>query len=307
MPMRLANWREARARDFTGIWHDLSRRWAERLAWDSTATWSAVDGQRQNGTLPGLMLLDDERIAAWSFFLIHRNTMQIGALEADSPESTAKLLDGVLSLANPVVAPSGVMVFAFSDAPGLSGALVERGFDVDRYLYLTRGLPPTPSAPPDPDWDRDFAPQLPALFAEAYGEASLTRPFARHGEPDEWREYVAQLIGTGACGRFEARLSSARADASGKLTGAIVTTVVGPGTAHIAQVAVDPAYRGRGMARSMLGDVLAKASRDGLASISLLVSERNAAARRLYEASGFREAASFISAGRTAWRSEAGG
>lgn len=297
--MRLANWRDANACAFTDIWHAQSRRWAERLSWDNSATWAALEAQRRSGALPGLILLDGTRIAAWSFFLIHRGTLQIGACEADNVSSTGILLDAMLSMADSDLAPSGAMLFAFSDAPGLRTALSSRGFETDSYAYLTCDLPTRLQRPPDADWDRDLALQIPELLARAYGLPTLTRPFARHGLLEEWREYAGQLIGTDACGRFAPRLSSSRVADDGSLEGAVITTVVGPGCVHVAQVAVAPERRGSGLATAMLRDVLAKASADGFASASLLVGEHNAGARRIYDSLGFREAARFISAGRS--------
>ncbi|MEQ1910473.1 MAG: hypothetical protein ABMA15_16760, partial [Vicinamibacterales bacterium] len=194
--MHLANWRDADAGAFTDIWHTQGRRWAERLSWDNSSTWATLETQRRDGSLPGLILFDGPRIAAWSFFLIHRGTLQIGAFEADSAASTSTLLDAMLSLADAELAPSGVMLFAFSDAPGLRAALSGRGFETDSYTYLTCDLPARPRHPPDLDWDRDLALQIPALLARAYDQPTLTRPFARHGLVEEWHEYAGQLIGS---------------------------------------------------------------------------------------------------------------
>ena len=298
--MHLANWRDAGADAFTEIWHAQGRRWAERLSWDNSATWATLEAQRRSGSLPGLIVMDGSRIAAWSFFLIHRGTLQIGAFEADSAASTSTLLEAMLSMADAELAPSGVMLFTFSDAPALRATLARHGFDTDNYAYLTCELPPRSSCPPDPDWDRGLALQIPALLARAYGQPTLTRPFARHGLVEEWREYAGQLIGSDACGRFAPRLSAARVTADGTLEGAVITTVVGPGCVHVAQVAVAPERRGSGLATAMLRDVLAKASADGFASASLLVGEHNAGARRLYDRLGFKETARFMSAGRRA-------
>jgi len=298
MTMRLVHWREPDPRAFHHIWQSLSRRWAERLAWDSTRNWVTIETQRCAGTLPGLALVDDQQVLAWCYFGVHRETLQVGAFEAQSEALTRSLMDAVMAVAEPDVAPAGIMFFAFSDAPGLEHALRARGFEVDRYLYLSRDLSQTTTNAVDPDWDRRVGVLMPGLLECAYGPPELTRPFARHGQPEEWREYVGQVIGANACGQFEPRLSAARLSALGDLDGAVVTTVIGPGCAHIAQVAVRPERRGQGLAGSMLHDVLARASADGFAGVSLLVNEHNTAARGLYESLGFAGSEFFFSAGR---------
>lgn len=296
--MRLVHWREPDGRAFHDIWHTLSRRWAERLSWDSTSNWVTIETQRRAGTLPGLALVEGEQVRGWCYFGVHRGTLQVGALECASEELTAAMVDAVLSVAEPDVAPAGVMFFGFSDAPGLESTLRSHGFDVDRYLYLARDLSDVRVDPIDPDWDRRISVLMPGLLERAYGRPELTRPFARQGQPDEWREYVGQVLGANACGQFEPRLSAARLSDLGDLDGAVVTTVIGPGSAHIAQVAVRPERRGQGLATSMLHDVITRARADGFASVSLLVNEHNTSARRLYESLGFQGTSYFLSAGR---------
>ncbi len=295
--LRLADWRDS-GTEFAEVWHGLSKRWAERLRWDSTSTWVTVEEQRRARALPGFVLLDNQRIAGFAFFIIHRGTLQIGGFEAESTAGTRMLLDALVQTAEPAAAPSGAMAFTFSQAPGVIDALRDRGFEVAEYLYLVRDLQAMTGPKPDPDWDRAFIVQVPDLLARSYGAATLTRPFARHDELEEWREYVGQLIGTAACGRFDARLSAARTDADGRASGTVLVTCIGPGSVHIAQVAVDPVCRGRGLASGMIRDVFARAAADGHTSASLLVEEHNTEARRLYEHLGFRESARFISAGK---------
>lgn len=295
--LRLADWRDSAA-EFAGVWHGLSQRWAERLRWDSTQTWVAVEAQRRAGTLPGFVLLDGRRIAGWTFFIIHRGTLQVGGFEAESVAATSTLLDAVVRIGERKAAPSGQMMFTYSQAPGVVEALAARGFEVAEYLYFIRDLQRTADAAPDPDWERAYIVQVPELLARAYGPPTLTRPFARHDELEEWREYVGQLIGTEACGRFDARLSAARSDDAGRLCGTVLTTCIGPGSIHIAQVAVDPHYRGRGYASGMIREVFSRAAAEGHSSVSLLVEARNGEARRLYERLGFCEADRFLSAGR---------
>jgi ribosomal protein S18 acetylase RimI-like enzyme len=296
--MRLVNWREAGADDFQQIWHALNQRWTERLSWDNHDNWTSIERQRRSGDLPGLVLADGARIAAWCFFGVHRQTLQIGAFESESLASTRVLLDALVSLAEPEIAPAGIMMFTFTDAPGLTEELRSRGFDTDRYLYLAHDLASMPLAVPDTRWEPRFTAQVPLLLERCYGAPSLTRPFVRQGQSEEWREYAGQLLGSDACGRFAPRLSAARASSDGELEAAAVTTIVGPLCAHVAQVAVVPERRGSGLASAMLGDVLARASADGFARVSLLVGEHNAGARHLYESRGFRGSESFLSAGR---------
>lgn len=61
------------------------------------------------------------------------------------------------------------------------------------------------------------------------------------------------------------------------------------GTQYVNILATFPAFRRRGVASRLLAEAAARGA--GLPGISLIVADRNAAAHRLYEASGFRETA----------------
>ena len=72
--------------------------------------------------------------------------------------------------------------------------------------------------------------------------------------------------------------------------GAILTTQISPGVWHIAQVATDPLRRRRGLARRLVGFVCASAAASGAREVTLVVDERNVAARALYDSLGFTDA-----------------
>ena len=63
--------------------------------------------------------------------------------------------------------------------------------------------------------------------------------------------------------------------------------MVRPPTADIQTMAVDPEYRGRGIARDLLGRLLATADESGCSEVLLEVRADNVAAIALYESEGF--------------------
>ncbi|MEV5506968.1 GNAT family N-acetyltransferase [Streptomyces orinoci] len=68
------------------------------------------------------------------------------------------------------------------------------------------------------------------------------------------------------------------------------TPVPVPSNAHVRQIQgllVDNRFRGLGLARSLLGAVVAEARREGARRLTLRVLGGNTAARRLYETEGF--------------------
>lgn len=296
--MDVVDWREPSLPSFDAVWCEEASRWNERLAWDSYGTWQLVERSRREGRLPGLAVVDNGAIAGWTFFVAHDSMLQVGGFGSRSVAGTSLLLDAIDSVAEPHIAPDGVLFFAFSGAADLPVALLERNYDLEHYLYLVRPLDDIRDVPEAFQWSAAAERQLPSLLAQAYEEPSLTRPFVRHGLPREWQEYVVQLAQSNACGQFRPELSAASVSADGTLQGAVLATAVHPATAHVAQVGVDPRCQGRGLAETMLRAVLASARTHGYERVSLLVGERNRRARQLYSKLGFVEVGRFTSAGR---------
>src|SRR5712672_3100682 len=97
-PVRVFDWRIAEASDLDDAFAAEILRWQHALGWDASAAWAQVDAACRAGTLPGFVAMDAaERIAGWTFFVRHGQTLQIGALMAADAGVTGLLLDAVLT------------------------------------------------------------------------------------------------------------------------------------------------------------------------------------------------------------------
>ena len=296
------DWRRADAGDVVPLVRAEVRAWRETLSWDVAEAWSVVEPARLAGQLPGLVAYDDGRSVGWTAYLPHGGHLQVMALVARDARAAAALLDGLLQSAEARACDS--TLFCVRDAtPGLARLLAARGFSVDTYRYLMRDLAQAPSAGRTFEGWRAHDSAMAALCEAAYREAPGVRAFAPGGTSAEWRQYIATLVQGTACGWFLPELSfvvpsGAPADGpvaspAAALDACLMLTDLGTGVAHIAQLAVDPAARGRGLARQLVEATLTEAGRL-YDHMSLLVSPANVAAVRLYESLGFRDHASFI-------------
>jgi ribosomal protein S18 acetylase RimI-like enzyme len=274
--------------------------WQDALGWDTAWTWATVEQARLAGTLPGVLALNRfDRVEGWAFHMTENGTLHIGGLVADDADTTAALVD-VLLRDGTAAAVSAEACFILDRAQDLEPTLAARGFDVERFHYLSLALGSAPEiglerpSPPGIDrWRTGDAAAAALLLEASYTPAGRVH-FAPTGD---WTRYVSGLVHQSGCGTFAAGLSRViRGD--GDLDAVVMASVLSPATAHIAQVAVRPAKRGRGVASALVREVAHTAAQDGKQHLTLLVGDRNQTARRLYAAMGFQPRATFVAARR---------
>jgi len=298
--MILIDWRSATVEAVSRLYAAETGRWRRDLHWDISAQWATVEGARASRRLPGFIAESSSgQVLGWSFHLLHRGALQVGALVADSAATTERLVDAILR-SDEARTASSLMMFGYLDAPGLERCLSPRGLAVERYRYLQRSLTAGGAEPPAAarTYDHTDAAAVASLLAASYDAIDPLRPFARSGHRDEWIEYVAQLTHGAGCGVFEPAMSPVLPGEFGGLDGAALVTRLAPGVAHLAQVAVQPVMRGRKVGWQLVLAAMAAAERQGCDRLTLLVSERNEAAGRLYERLGFVHTGAFQSVGR---------
>ena len=289
--MRIDDWRNLPAGAMTPVYEAERARWANGLQWDLGPSLEALERARGEGTLPGLVVRGPgQSVVGLSYFLVQKGVLQIGALQARTADGVRLLLDAIFKTPEASLAQQ-VLLFAYPDSPACESALQRRRFDVTRYWYLRRSLDRACATAPDPSLrpmrDSD-GPDLVRLFARSYAGDPGARCFAPHGRLDEWAQYLGQLTRGVALGQFlpEASLVMPGTGPS-HLVGASVVTALSDRTIHLAQLVVDPSARRRHLASRMLDAVLSWGHAHDRAAATLLVSERNAHARALYDARGF--------------------
>ena len=299
--MQCLDWRTCPPSVIEPLLHAEVRAWRDELDWDVAEAWRLVEPARRNGHLPGYLAIDAVRphSTGWASFLLHRDCLQVLALVSSDEAATARLLDAMLASPECDEATS-ILVCLRDSSPGLRTLLAARHFDIGTYRYMRRRLPCGASMAAEcvRPWRSD-ARRMARLCERAYADATYVRAFAMGGSPDEWREYIDVLLTSPGCGRFVPTWSYvAPGPRPDDLNGAVLTTSLARGVAHIAQLAVDPAARGRGLGRQLLDAAAAAAAENGCTALTLLVSVSNAPAIALYEAAGFEDRATFVVASR---------
>jgi ribosomal protein S18 acetylase RimI-like enzyme len=315
--MILRDWREADPAAVHACYERERQHWLDGLSWDTTWTWATVEQARFARGLPGFLAINDAGgVDGWTFYVVDDNVLHIGGLVADSDAATRSLLDGVLHGSEQTGAEA-TACFVLDRASGLGASLEQHGFAVERFLYLSvplvdgGGLPLPPSHEASADhgspgeggqledrvaldaWRDGDLERVAALLAASYAPHA-GRHFAPTGN---WEKYTTGLVEQAGCGVFDATLTRVvRGDAG--VRAAVLVTTVSPSAAHIAQIAVHPDWRGRGFASHLLRDAAERSVKAGKTELTLLVSEQNETARRLYASMGFAQKATFLAARR---------
>ncbi len=293
------DWHQLPPADLIPWYEREQQQWRQAFSWETDANWRVVEAARLAGTLPGLVAYEAGTAVGWAFYLVHRGTLQIGALSAVSRTATHALCTTILDSPE-AAATESAMAFVPDATPGLEAALRASGFGVQWFPYLTRTLTPrSKGAGSFTALEVDRLGAVAHVLSRAYPGADRRRPFAPTGTLDEWREYVARLVSGTGCGAWVPACSVvASQSGTDRIGGLVLTTAIAPGTAHVVQVAVDPECQGRGLGRRMLDEALSRLGAAGFDRVSLLVAEGNGPARRLYASLGFRPAGRFACATR---------
>ena len=292
--MNIRDWRDADPADTQWLYAREQDYWVRELAWDASTAWREIEQARVTWGLPGRIVIDEHKtIRGWCYCMPDGETFHLGGIVADDPRVTAALVDASLDIAAAGARPARVSSFVPTRADGLEPALVQRGFSCERYHYLARPVtPPVNSGSSDAiGWHEDLLAPSAILLQAAYGQGG--RHFSPRGLQAEWEHYVRGLVERPGCGVLEPTITRVVRTSEG-MRALVLATRIAPGTVHLAQVAVHPSRRREGLGRRLVDEACRLAASRGARLVTLLVGDRNVAARALYEQMGFAARAAFV-------------
>jgi ribosomal protein S18 acetylase RimI-like enzyme len=304
--MAIVDWRELPAARVAPLYEEQMSQWASGLGWSLAASWSLVEQARTAGALPGMAWVNARGgIEAWTFFMRQQSVVQIGALAGRRAAPVRELLEAILE-APEAAGARELTCLLYPARPNAVSALTRRRFVLQPLGYFSRTI--SAGAEPHSDlpgelvarrWREDDAVSGVRLLARAYAVDGGGRNLAPNGTLEEWAHYLGQILSTPACGVLLPRgCFIVEERRTGTAVGLLLATSVGEGTAHVAQLAVDPKWTRRGVGRSLLRLAAHAVRADGMERLTLLVSGQNNVATRLYVSEGFEEAGRMVFASR---------
>jgi ribosomal protein S18 acetylase RimI-like enzyme len=283
--------------------------WEERLHWDYRNSIRLLTQYLDNRALPGFAATNGELVTGYVFCVHEESKTVIGdVFAADSPTSDSypggaraleeKLLLHLLELllnspqidrieAQMLIHPSGTHDAIFRRA----------GFDVFRRLFLVLSLAGHWNAPRvnlpaglelRPWRDEDLAPAA-RLIAEAYRNHPDSMINDQYRTVHGSMRFLNNIVRYAGCGVFSPHVSAVIAHRTTReFAGLLLGSRVSPSSGHITQVCVHPEYRRKGLGHTLLALAAHGFLRQGVAEVSLTVTEANANAIELYMAEGYK-------------------
>ncbi|MGE3840673.1 MAG: GNAT family N-acetyltransferase [Vicinamibacterales bacterium] len=302
--MRLEDWREWPAERLVPVFARQIDRWRDELGWEAHDLFELIEQARQGGVLPGLVAVDEDGvILGWCYASIQGGFLFVGALHGDRADIVRSLLDAVLDSPEASLA-RGYRCFVFPETPAVAAALARKRFDIQQFLYLQRPVAQReliwPEALSVRAWTEQDLPDTARLLARAYAGSCDGHCFAPGGRLEEWAGYLAQIVRTPACGTWASGESGlVRAEGVTDPVAVLLATHLSKSTTHVAQIAVDPRWRGRGIGARLIEHAADQAVAVGATRQTLLVSQANATARAAYARLGFVASSHFLYAERS--------
>jgi ribosomal protein S18 acetylase RimI-like enzyme len=282
--------------------------WRERLRWDYRSSTELLLQYLDSRILNGFVALDQGRVCGYTFCVYEGHKAVIGDAFAaghrtmSDAETARVLLVHVLDMLrhSPAVDRVESQLLLF-DAGEFTDLFKGPEFSIYPRLFLEcnlRGpIPVSPVGPMEFDGIADL--ELSRWTAHDYPAAGelIYACYVGHADArinDQYKSlhgslrFLHNIVRFPGCGIFEANFSWMLRDRrNGALVGMVLCSRVSPEVAHITQLCVAPAFRGRGLGRVLLQRSAEALLTAGFEAISLTVTEANDQAVRLYKRSGF--------------------
>ncbi len=295
-----------------------AREWTQRLQWDYVPSIKMLMQYLDARILPGLVAIDapSGEILGYCFAVYEGQKAVVGDVFCWPAGSSGYT---PAEIQNALLRPQ---LETLQNTPGIlrveaqlllhpSGSLGEvfrsAGFTAYRRLFMQRSLREDPPSSAGSESPIPLPPGIRLLrwttshFQQA-GEL-VYRAYAGHGDSvinDQYESihgalrFLHNIVRFPGCGVFDAEASWVLWDEhTQRMQGLLLCSVVQQGVAHITQISIASHLRGRGLGRFLLRHALAELKLRGFESITLTVTQRNAAAMRLYTSFGFTERTDF--------------
>ncbi len=280
--------------------------WQAQLSWDYHSAVALIKRHISCRSLPGFFLTDGSAAAGYCYYVVSPPLGYLGniyVVRKHASLSTYELLitSALRALqAHPDVRRIESQVFGFNC--NVSPIMVREGFASLHRYFMTLPVEEAPTsgeASPEPrdfrilPWDRGyFLPSADTIYDSYSGSPDHDMCYDYQSREGCVR-FLRNLVDNPGCGKFSPETSRIALDATGRVSGVLITSLISQGTGMIPQISIRREAQGRGLGTALLMRYFEAIRERGLARATLSVSAQNVKAHRLYSRLGFRETKEF--------------
>ena len=298
---QVVNLSAVRPAELEGLWQREEQLWRDRLLWDVSDTFGALRRVVDRGGLSGKAVRVDARIVGYAYYQIVQRVGVISGLVMSpdcSTGATGLLLHDTIDEIRRTGVPRIEGPFVSIDGPWLPPLFEREGFRTywREFMRCELGRTQQPLSPPalvrlEPLRESDLR-EASAIMQAAYN-GGVDAEISQHYRTYEGCELVLQnLVSQGGSG-IPILEASAIARHRGRGIGFIILTEIAARQGHLPQVAVLPQYQRQGLGRLLVSNGLSRLAELGFDTLSLIVSQLNRPALRMYQLMGFQSVLSF--------------
>jgi len=297
--------------------------WRRRLHWDYRTSAKLLMQYLDSHMLPGYVAMEAGQVTGYAFCVYEESKAVIGDVFAlsgqqvdpasgQSSRSEESLFEAEAQPAREVEETLLRHLFeTLQNSPQVdriesqlllhpsgahSSCFRHAGFEVYRRLFMVQQLAgvwnmPRPVLPPELElrpWREDDLNSAGRLIADAYAHHPDSLINDQYRSANGSLRFLHNIVRYSGCGTFSPQVSHVVCDRSSRELAALVLgSRVSTQSGHITQLCVHPRYRRRGLARMLLSIAATCFFRQGVAEISLTVTEANVNAIELYRQEGY--------------------
>jgi ribosomal protein S18 acetylase RimI-like enzyme len=305
--LEILDLRHFSARQLRPLLTEEARVWKKRLRWDYESSSEVLLQYLDSRILPGFVALDRGRICGFTFCVYEGHKAVVGDAYAvaGEPEQalqiTRRLLSHLLELL--LHAPdidrieSQMLLY---DTGAIERSFLDAGFTLYPRLFMEYDMPSATRLALDgkrsglpeyielAEWTGSSYQPVAELIHASYANHIDSRINDQYRSLHGSMRFLHNIVRFPGCGVFEAGASWVLRDKrTDGLAGVVLCSRVAPDVAHITQICVAQAYRGRRLGRVLLEHCMAHLASVGFSAITLTVTAANTSAVRLYEDLGF--------------------
>jgi ribosomal protein S18 acetylase RimI-like enzyme len=290
--------REVGPRELRPLLDEEAAFWHKELGWDFGEVLLAVSGGIERRSLPGRVVEDGARAAAYCYYMVDPARVIVGSIFAARDYRgrglEEELVDAVIEDARQERGRGRVECQTlFCTTPKADARFERKGFATRPRHYMRRELT-EPVAPPAPlragivlrPLRREDLTAAAEIIFKSHQQSVDAALNLTYSTPATCRTFVETLVVRSGCGQFDAEASRFAEGSRGPL-GVLIASRLSRTNGHVCQVSVAPEAEGSGIGRALVGRALAAFREQGLTSATLSVTAQNTRAHRLYELAGF--------------------